>query len=159
MAILDLTAFAEQGVRLVEQQNRSTLFGGIEHKPEVLFCFSDVLAHHLAQVDAVQVESQFVCQHLSRHRLARAAGASEQRADAEAASALGCESPLIVDLWPPPDVSGDIAQSLTLGLGQHEIVPGRRRLYALAQVVQACPSLGATGIPERGSRRAFVSSV
>src|SRR5262249_55209127 len=129
------------------------------HEPQVLFRFADVLAHNLAQIDAVQVEPELVCKHLGGHRLARAARAREQCAYPEPSRALGCESPLIINFRSPPDMSCDIPQSLTLGIGQYEVVPGSRWLYPLAQVVQARASLRAAGIPERRLRCAAVSRV
>ena len=50
---------------------------------EVLLRLADVLAHHRREIDPVEIELQLIREHLGRHRLAGAALAREQRADAQ----------------------------------------------------------------------------
>ena len=51
-------------------------------------------------------------------------------------------------LEPLPNVHGNLAQSLALPFGRHEVIPGRDRLDALRQIFQVRPRLGAAGIPQ-----------
>ena len=88
VAVLDLAAFAEQRVGLVEEQDGAAVFRGVEDAPQVLFGLADVLADHLAEIDAIEIEPQFVGEHFGGHRLAGAAGAGEERADAQSACAF-----------------------------------------------------------------------
>ena len=48
VAVVHLTALAEQRVRLVEQQHRPALLGGVEHAAQVLLGLADVFADHAA---------------------------------------------------------------------------------------------------------------
>ena len=91
VAVAHLGALAEQRVRLVEQQHRAAVLGGVEQPREVLLGLADVLAHHLAEVDHDEVEAQLAGDHLGRERLAGAARAGEQRGGAEPARAAGAK--------------------------------------------------------------------
>src|SRR5207253_5317502 len=116
---------------------------------EVLLRLADVLAHDLAQVDAVEVEPELVREHLALHRLPRTARALEERADPEPATRLRREAPRVVDLRAPADVRGDLAQDLALRLRQDEVVPPRGRLDPLREVVETWARLGPACVPER----------
>jgi hypothetical protein len=82
VAVLDLAAFAEKGVGFIEKQNRSPLFRCVENAPQILFRLADVFAHNGTEINAVEVQAQFVCQDFRSHGLAGAAAAGEQRANA-----------------------------------------------------------------------------
>src|SRR5207247_10526934 len=114
---------------------------------------TDVLRDDLAEVDAEEVEPKLVREDLGRHRLARAAGAGEEDADAEAARALARPAPVVVDLLAPADVRRDLAQRFELALREPEVVPGRHRLDALRERLQARPRLDTAGLPQRCTER------
>ena len=96
---------------------------------EVLLGLADVLADHLAEVDAVEVERELAGQHLGRQRLAGAAtGPANSAADAEAARAARAPAPVLVDL------------------------PGDRgRCAAMSRSCAVC-SAGSTRSSQRGAR-------
>ncbi len=110
VAVLHLTAAAEQRVRLVEEQQRTTLLGGVEQFAQVLLGFADVLAHHGRQVDAVQIQPELPCQHLRGHRLTGPARPGEQRADPQPAGGACRESPVVVYQRPPADLVGELTE-------------------------------------------------
>src|SRR2546430_3528262 len=85
VAVLDLAALPEEGVRLVEEEDRAPLLGRVEHAAEVLLRLADVLADDRAQIDPVEVEAELGGEHLGGHRLSRSARPGEERADPEAA--------------------------------------------------------------------------
>src|SRR5689334_15457162 len=111
VTVFHFASFAKEGVGFVEEQHRAAFVGSVEHAAQVLFSFADVLADDLAQVDTVKIESQLVGENFSRHRLAGAAGAGEQRADAESAFAFGRKAPITVNFRALPHVRRDLAQA------------------------------------------------
>ena len=54
VAVFDLATLAEERVGFIEQQNRSAFFGGVEDPAQVFFGLANVLAHHLAEIDAIE---------------------------------------------------------------------------------------------------------
>ena len=78
VAVLDFAALAEQGVRLIEQENGAALLGSVEHALEVFFGLADIFINHRGEIDPVKIEMQLVRQHLGGHCLAGAALADEQ---------------------------------------------------------------------------------
>src|SRR5262249_14290443 len=109
---------------------------------------ADVLAHHLAEIDAVEVEPQLLGEDLGGHRLAGPARAREERADAQAARALGPETPRLVDMVAPADVRRRGAQYLELLGREHEALPPGPRLETLGQVVELRPRPHAARLPQ-----------
>jgi hypothetical protein len=55
MAVPGLGTLAEQSVALVEEQQDAAFLGSVEDLLEILFGFTDVLAHHGGEIDAVEV--------------------------------------------------------------------------------------------------------
>ncbi len=147
VAVLHLTALPKQRIGFVEQQDGAASLRRVEHPPQVLFRFADVLAHHLAQVDAIQIQPQLVGQHLRRHGLARAAGTRKQHANTQTSRAFVLKAPRLIDLHSLPHVHRDLSQDTQPGLGQYQIIPGGHRLDALGQVLQARASLLPTEAP------------
>ena len=62
---------------------------------EILFGFADILAHHLREVDAVEVEPQRIRDDFGSHGLSGAGAAEEQRGDTETVRELACEAPFV----------------------------------------------------------------
>lgn len=65
---LNSTTVAEQGVRLVEEENRPVAVGHIKHAIHVLFRFTNMLADDRGKIHAGQMELQFFGQDLRRFR-------------------------------------------------------------------------------------------
>ena len=61
VAVLDLAPLAEEGVGLVEEEDRAAVLGRVEDPAQVLLGLADVLADHAGQVDPVQVQAQARC--------------------------------------------------------------------------------------------------
>src|SRR5258706_11451115 len=93
MAVPNFAALAEERVGFIKQEDRTALFCRIEDTPQVFLRLADVLADNLTEVNTVQVEVQFVSEYFCRHCLTGAACTGEERADTQAASAPGGESP------------------------------------------------------------------
>ena len=140
VAVLDLAALAEQRIGLVEQQDRAAVLGGVEDAAQILLRLADVLADDLAT-----------------GRCGRGRGAA-RRASTSAAMVLPVPlAPANSALMPEAAGCGGrspscrrrvragararrSARSMSLlRLGQHEVVPRRRRLDALREIVQARP--------------------
>ena len=147
MAVLNLAAFAEERVGLVEEEDGAALLGRIEHPPQVLLGFTNVLADHLAEIDAVEVELQLVGQHLCRHGLAGAAGPGEQRSDPQPSARAPRKAPIAIDARALPHVGREVSQDAPLRFGQHQVVPPGRRHNALGQVLDPRPRLAAARLP------------
>src|SRR5262249_28090819 len=128
VAVLDFAALAEEGVGLVEEQDRASVLGSVEDPGEVLLGLADVLADHRGEVDAEESEMQLLGQHLRGHGLAGAALALEEGGDAEPARVLAGEAPAIMNRQSVADLAGNSTQHRRLRLGQDEIVPAGRRL-------------------------------
>ena len=76
-------------------------------------------------------------------------GAREERRDPEAACASRGPAPVVVDGRAPAHVGRDLPEELALRLGEHEVLPARRRLDPLREVVEARSRLRSRGVPER----------
>ena len=57
VAVFDLAALAEEGVGLVKKENGSAIFGGVEDPAQVFLGLADVFVHHLAEIDAIEIET------------------------------------------------------------------------------------------------------
>jgi hypothetical protein len=140
--IVDRGALAEQGVGLVEQQDRVGVLGGGEHAVQVLLGLTDVLADHPGQVDPVQVEAQLPGDDLGAHGLAGAGRPREQRVDAASKGQLGREPPL-----PQHPLAGryplaQLPQLRERVRRQHDVVPARHRAELGGDGSQPMPGLG-----------------
>jgi len=147
VAVLDLAPLAKQSVCLVEQQDGGTFFRCIENAAQVFLGFTDILAHHLAEVDHVKIEPQLIGEYFARHSLARAAGAGEQGSDPEAASSFGGKAPLLVDFRALAKTHRDLLEKAFLFFGENEVVPSGYGLDPLRQTVQAGPRLQPARVP------------
>src|SRR5581483_7705835 len=67
----------------------------------------------------------------------------------ETARARPGKTPLFGDFAAPAHMNGDLAQHPFLRLGQHQLVPARRRRDALRQLVELRARLRPAGFPER----------
>src|SRR5579884_1396952 len=98
MAIFQLAAFAEKGVGFVEKQNGPTLLCDIKNLAQILLGFPDILADHSAQIDAVEIQTQLVCQYFGGHSLANAASTCEKGANTQSSLSCVSEPPGVMDL-------------------------------------------------------------
>jgi len=96
VGILDLGAFAEEGIGFVEEEDGVAGLGGAKNGAEVFLGLPDVLADHVREIDLVQVQTQFAGEHLSRHRLPCAARAGEKHIHASAESQPAPEAPIVL---------------------------------------------------------------
>ena len=64
VGVLYFGALAEQCVGFVEEQHGVRMLGRSEHALEIAFRFSDVLAHHRSELDAIQIEPELACDRL-----------------------------------------------------------------------------------------------
>ena len=143
VTVLHLAAFAEQRVGLVEQQHRAAVLRRVEHAPQVLLGLPDVLADDRREVDAIEVEAEFLREHLGRQGLSGAALAAEQHGDAESAFAARRKAPVVVHAPALAHLRGNLVQNLDLSRRQNEIVPARRADDPRREIVERI----ATGIP------------
>ena len=112
-----LGALAEQGVRLVEEEDPSLVLGLIEDPGQVLLGLADVLGDHQRQVDLVDLAAGRAAEQAGGHGLARAGRAVEQAAVAGAQ--LGRHPPVVqqgVAMLDPGLDLGDLAA----GAGVHK---------------------------------------
>src|SRR5277367_6959355 len=123
VAVLDFGALAEERVGLIEEEKRSAVFSRIEDTAQALFGLADVLADDLAEVDAVEIELQFIRKYLGSRCFSCAAYARKQCRDAQTAQTRFGESPAVVDMPAVAHLGGNRTQSLHLGLGQNQPIP------------------------------------
>jgi len=116
---------------------------------ELLFGLSDIFADHLAQVDALEVETQLFGKYLGGNRLTRSAYPGEERADAKSACPFIGKPPRLIDGSALLYMNGNIPQHLALCLRQNKIVPGGSRFEPLSEVIQARASLHPVAIPQQ----------
>ena len=148
VAVLDLAALAEEGVGLVEEEDRPAVLRGIEEAAQVFLGLADVFADHRREVDAIEVEAQVVGDHLGCHGLAGAALARKEGVDAQAAVHLVGKPPFFVDLAALHHLVRDLVQHVRLFVGQHQIVPRGFGVQALSQGIQARAHARPAGIPQ-----------
>ena len=157
MAVFDFSPFAEERVGFVEKKDRAAFFSRIEQAPQVFLRLADVLVHDRAEIDAEKVEAQLPRQDFGCHGFPCAAAAGKQGADPQAALTFFRESPIVIDLVPLPDVSGDLAQQLKLRFGQHQFIPSRRGFDSLGQVVHSGARLNPASVPNFAAQLSFVA--
>src|SRR5262249_17817199 len=156
VAVLHLAALPEERVGLVEEEDGATVLCRVEETAEVLLRLADVLAHDRGEVDAIQIQAQLVRDPLGRHRLARAALAGEEDADAEAPAHLAGETPVLVDPGALPDLVGNVMEEGRRTSRQDEVVPGRLGIEALGKGIQPGARRRAARIPEPGAEESRV---
>ncbi len=157
VAVFDLAALAEQRVGFVEEQDRAAFFGGVEDPAQIFLGLADVLVHHLAEIDAIEIEIELTRQHFTGHGFAGAAGAGKQRADAQTARPRRAEAPDVVHLGPLAHLHGDLSQGLFLRVRQHEIVPPGEGNDALGKIVETRPGMSPADFPKRAAEIAAVT--
>ena len=156
-ASLHLGPLAEQGVRLVEQQQHRCPLARLEQLAQVLLGLPDVLAHHPGQVDAVQVEPERAGQDLRGHRLAGAARAREQSGRAAAGRGEPGEAPVVEHLAAISGLCLELAQMRGGGRGEHEVGPRvreRQRAQQLRRAGHQEPPADLTDLAVAGGRDA-----
>ncbi len=136
MAVLDLHALTEERVRLVEEQQDARALADVEHVAQALFGLADVLVDHPGQIDAVEVQPQFACDHLGGHGLACAAGAAEQGGDTVAEVGQPLEAPVLEHRPAQPHMRLEVPQLAMDVRGQDQVLPAvgagqRRQEFAL----------------------------
>ena len=125
------------------------MVGGVEDPAEVLLGLADVLAHHRAQVDPVEVEAQVVGDDLGGERLAGAARPAEDGRAAQPGVTAHPQTPLVVHRHPVARVGGEQLERLPLRRREDQVVPRGRGLDALGVGAQVGAVDGAAGVPER----------
>ena len=148
MSVLDFTAFAEQRVRLIEEENRAAILGSVKDAAQILFGLTDVFTHHTGEIDTIEVEPQFMRQDFRRHSFSCPTGTSEEGTDAKPTATHGAKPPGLIHRGPMGHVHGDLSQQRLLRVREHQIVPHRRWLDAPGQALQLGAGLRAAGVPE-----------
>ena len=82
VAVLDVGALSKQCISFVKEQDRIVLLGRRKNLPKILFRLAVVLADNLAQVDVIDILSQFFRQRLRRRCFFSMIRAGEQHTDA-----------------------------------------------------------------------------
>ena len=90
-------ALAEQGIRLIEEENGIGILRRDEDAVEILFGFADVFADYAGEIDLVGSNS-VLWDDLDGHRLAGTRGSRKQRGDAGSQGQLALESPVFEDV-------------------------------------------------------------
>ena len=147
VAVFDFAAFAEQGVGFVEEQDCAAAFGSVEDAPQVLFGFADVFGDDAREVDAVQVELEFVGDHFGGHGFAGAAFSGEQGADAESSVHAFGKTPVFVDDASGADLLDQLFKRAVFVFGQHELVFAGFDGQALRERIKPGSGQGAAGVP------------
>ena len=57
MTVLDLAAFAKEGISFVEKEDRTAILGSIKEAAQVLLGFADIFAYYCGEVDPVEVKA------------------------------------------------------------------------------------------------------
>jgi hypothetical protein len=143
----DLGALAEQGVGLVEEEDRVRAVGGAEDALEVLLGLPDVLRDDGREIDAVEVQAELGAEHLRAHGLAGAGLAREQDLQPLGPGDGLLVAPVGEDAVAVPEVGGDRAQQHALALGHDEVLPAVRGVQPRGE------------LPERGDRRVTRAAV
>src|SRR5262245_46421245 len=102
MAVFDFAAFSEERIGLIEKKNCAAVFSRVKEAAHMYLCLSDVCTHDRREINTVKIQAELVGNHFGGHRLARAAVAGKQRADAETTTHSATESPLVIDLGTLP---------------------------------------------------------
>ena len=121
MGVLDLAAFAENGVGLVEEQDRAAVLGLAENALEVFLGLADELADQVRQLDLVEVQPQLAGDHLGRHGFAGPRRTGKQDSHPVAGGELLADPPFAEHLRTHPDRVDDFLQHLTLIVGQDDV--------------------------------------
>ena len=148
MTVFDLTAPAEKDVRLVEEQHRAALLGGIEYALQVLFAFADVLTDHLAEIDAIEVDAEVGCDHFGGHCLAGAALATKKSALMPRPRAPRVANPRFRHRRPVPHLLRDLAQRVDLAVGKYPGLSAGSALHALGEPFEPGARLHPAGVPQ-----------
>src|SRR5581483_938795 len=123
VAVFHLTAFAKERIGFVEEENRSPVLSGVKQTPQILLRLSDVLADHSREINAIQIQPQYVRDHFGGHGFTGTAFAREKRADAQSAAHLLSEAPALVDLGALRHLLRDLLQYTSLGGRQDNVIP------------------------------------
>ena len=137
MGILHLRALAEDGIRLVEEQDTVDPIGLDEDPVEVLLGLADVLVHDRRQVDDIEVKAEIGGNNLGRHRLAHAGVARKEPGDALAARRAGTHAPRVEHPLPVACPGGQLPELDDDVVGQHEVTPVHLRADAPREALQA----------------------
>jgi hypothetical protein len=92
-------------------KHRVAGLGGVEQLAEVLLGLADPLAHHLREIDLVQVQAQLVGDDARHHRLAGAGRAGQQQEQAAPAGEHPAQLGLVPQLVADPALVGEVAQA------------------------------------------------
>ena len=137
VGVRDLRALAEQGVGLVEEQDRVGAVGGGEDPLQVLLGLADVLARRSsARSTRNRSSPRSRGDHLRRHRLAGARLAREQDLEPLGPRHGDLVAPLRQHLVAVAQVGRDRAQQVELALGEDEVVPAVGGIQMRGQLAQ-----------------------
>ena len=144
MGILDLAALAEEGVALVKEQNAAGVFGLLEYSPEIFFCFADVFADDLGDVDFVQLHVELLGNDLRTHGFSGAGRSGKQNGKAAAIADFLFKSPAIIDLMLMQNMGAGALEQILLRVGQNHIIPGVGSGNPTGEITQLVNSLTVT---------------
>src|SRR5262249_38047584 len=119
--VLDFGALAEDGIRLIEEQDGAACPRIVEETREIFLGFPDVLAHDARKIDSKQLQTHLASQHLSRHRLAGARLAAEERRETAAKRHPAAEAPLLEDTAAVAHPRSSQIKFIQQFMGQHQI--------------------------------------
>ena len=147
VAVFDLAALAEQGVGLVEEQDGAAIFGGVEEPAQILLGFADVFADDGGEVDAVEVEAQFVGK-TSAAMVLPVPLSPAKRALMPRPRLIFAANPQFRRPWRVGRPGRDLVQQAGFGAGQHKIVPGGPDVDTLREGVEARAGTCQAGRPK-----------
>ena len=137
MGVAHVRPLSEQGIGLIEQQDRVRTLGCGEDTVEVLLGLPDVLRHDGGQVDAKQLEAKVVGQYLRRHRLAGAGLPGEQDLEPLAAADRVTVTPFGEYQVAVSEIRGYRTEQLELARRQYQVAPVKARRHVARQLAQA----------------------
>ena len=115
-------AFAEQRIRFIEEQNCVRRFRFLKNLRKILFGLAYILADDRRQIDLIQLQSEFACNHAGRERFTGARGAGEQRIEARRTD-LRMLRPILINPRFEFHVITEFAELSLLLFGQDKIIP------------------------------------
>ena len=86
----------KERIGLIKKEDHTTFIGCIKQPAQILLGLADIFAHHCREINAVQVETQIVGDHLGSHGLSRTAFAGKESVDTQTTVHLLGKPPLLV---------------------------------------------------------------
>ena len=146
MAVLDVTAFAKQSIRLIKKQHRPAGLRPVKQALQVLFRLTNVFADDGGQIDPEQVQPDFVGNHLCRQSLAGPRLSGKQ---GDQPLTLPCpKPPVAIHLFALPHMPGNVAQDRRLPGWQDQIGKGGIEHHPLCHLLQPAPRRDPRRLPD-----------